>query len=162
MSQKFIMEGTPEWENICQQCGICCLVKYCDSLGNIYLTRVRCAALDKDTHKCACYAADMEHRDKGGLNCSALNGACVTRFTLNNDYAVPSFCPYAQKFCTNPLVKKAKTRPIIDWENTVSETEIGDNSVGDYVIPGSNKYFKYNPQVNKALHENMKNLNTGR
>ncbi len=159
MSDKFIVEGTPEWEQICEQCGMCCLMKYCDNLGNIYLTRVRCAALDKKTRKCACYAADLANRDKNGFNCSALDGACVTRFTLNNDYTVPSFCPYAQKFCTNPVVKKAKKRPNIDWENTVSETEIGPESLRDYIIPGSNKYFKYNPQINQKMHEIMKKMN---
>lgn len=50
-SNKNIIEGTPEWESICECCGICCLLKYCDEYGNLYLTNVRCAALDKDTHK---------------------------------------------------------------------------------------------------------------
>ena len=160
MSNKIIVEGSPEWEEICEQCGICCLMKYCDNLGNVYLTRIRCAALDKDTHKCRSYAADMTDRDKDGFNCSALDGACVTRLTLNNDYTVPSFCPYAQKFCENSAIKKSpKNRPIIDWENTVSETEIGMSSLGKYVISGSNKYFKYNPQINKKIHEIMKNIN---
>lgn len=159
MSEKYIVEGSPAWESICQQCGICCLAKFIDKFGNVFLTNVRCAALDKDTRKCRCYAAELENRDNGCENCSELNGICVTRLTLNNDYTVPSFCPYAQKFCENPAIKKSpKNRPTIDWENTVSETEIGGELLATHVIPGSNKYFKYNPQVSKILHENMKVL----
>ncbi len=158
MPKQKIIEGTPAWERICEQCGICCLLKYRDNLGNIFLTNVRCAALDKNTHKCKCYAADMANRDNAGFNCAALGGVCVTRFSLNNDYPVPSFCPYAQKFCTNSAVKKAKTRPIIDWENTVSETEIYLSSLETHIILGSHKYFKYNPQINKQIHDSMKDV----
>jgi len=157
MTNNKIIEGSPEWEKICEQCGMCCLLKYRDSCGNVYLTRVRCAALDKDTRKCRCYAPEMQNRDNGHDNCIALGGERVTRLTLNDAYAVPSFCPYAQRFCTNPKVKKAKHRPEFDWENTISETElkVGD-SLANYVVPNSNKYFKYNPHVNQRIHDEMK------
>lgn len=159
--KKNIVEGTPEWESICEQCGLCCLVKYCDNMGNIFMTNVRCAALDKDTHKCACYAPDMNNRDVGCNNCIALGGMRVTRETLNNEYPVPSFCPYVKKFCKNQVDKRARNRPNIDWENTVSETELQSNdSLANHIIPGSNKYFKYNPHVNKQMHEALKVLHT--
>ena len=154
-----IIEGTPEWESICEQCGMCCLVKYCDNLGNVFMTNVRCAALDKNTHKCACYASDMNSRDNGCENCMQLNGMRVTRETLNNGYPVPSCCPYAQKFCKSDAVKKAPHKPTIDWENTISETELTPNdSLANHIIPGSKKYFKYNPHINQMLHENLKKL----
>ena len=157
MTKKFIIEGSPEWEDICEQCGACCLIKYCDNKGNIYMTNVRCAALDKDTRKCRCYAADMNNRDNGCESCIALGGVRVTRETLNNDYPVPSFCPYAQKFCKNEAVKKAKNRPEIDWKNTISEIEMSnEDSLDKHIIAGSNKYFKYNPAVNQRLHKMMK------
>ncbi len=159
LSNKNIIEGTPEWESICECCGICCLLKYCDENGNLHLTNVRCAALDKDTHKCKCYAADMDSRDNGFDNCIDLGGMLVTRETLNNDYPVPSFCPYAQKFCESPLVKKYKKRPNIDWQNTISETEMADgDALANHVIPGTKKFFKHLPCVNCKLHENMKIL----
>lgn len=159
--KKFIIEGSPEWENICDQCGLCCLVKYCDNFGNIFMTNVRCAALDKDTHKCKCYAPDMDNRDSGCNNCIALGGMCVTRETLNNEYPVPSFCPYVKNFCKNHVAKRAKHRPNIDWQNTISETEllVGD-SLSNHIIPGSDKYFRYNPHVNKRIHESTKSLRT--
>jgi len=76
-----------------------------------------------------------------------------------NFYPVPSFCPYAQKFCKNDAVKKAKHRPIINWANTISETELtDDDSLAKHIIVGSNKYFKYNPEINKRIHDAMKNI----
>lgn len=161
MSKKFIVEGSPEWESICEQCGICCLMKVNDALGNVYLTNVRCAALDQNTRKCKCYAPDMAHRDNGNLNCADLGGTCVTRFALNNDYLVPSFCPYAQRFCKDKTIRTSpKKRLNIDWAKTISETELEDNEqLYGHIIPDSDKYFKYNPNVNRVLHENMKMLN---
>ena len=154
MGQRFITEGSPEWESVCEQCGICCLVKHADEFGNIFLTNIRCAALDKDTRKCKCYAPDMDSRDNGCENCIALGGSPVTRETLNNDYPVPSFCPYAQKFCENPAIKKApKKRPNIDWANTVSETDVDDHSFKKYVIKNSDKYFRYLPELNKKIRD---------
>ena len=157
MKKQFIVEGSPEWENICEQCGMCCLLKYIDELGNVFLTNVRCAALDKNTHKCKCYAADMNERDNGCENCILLGGTRVTRETINDDYPVPSFCPYVQMFCKNSLPKKAKNRPNIDWEHTVSETELED-SLSNHIIPGSHRYFKYNPHVNAFYHKQLKTV----
>ena len=154
MAKNNIVEGSPEWENICEQCGMCCLLKYCDEFGNIYLTNVRCAGLDKNTRKCKCYAADMDSRDNGCENCIALGGTRVTRESLNNDYPVPSFCPYVKMFCESPVAKKAQRRPDFDWENTISETEMEPNdSFANHAILGSRKYFKQLPHVNKMFHD---------
>jgi len=152
MKKESVVEGNAAWENICEQCGLCCLLKYVDELGNIFLTNVRCAALDKDTHKCKCYDADMDLRDNGCENCIALGGTRVTRETINNDYPVPSFCPYVKTFCEKTVPKKAGHRPNFDWGNSISETELQD-SLANHIIPGSNKYFKYNPHVNRAYHQ---------
>ena len=154
MAKSFIVEGSPEWESICQQCGICCLEKCVCGTGDMFLTNIRCSSLDKNTHKCKCYSLDKQSRNNGRDDCIA-----ITRKLLNNNYLVPSFCPYAQKFCKNPAIKNApKQRPVIDWENTVSETEVGDESVFLHIIPESQEYFKYNPQVNQRIRENMARL----
>ena len=151
MKKQFIVEGSPEWENICEQCGMCCLLKYIDELGNVFLTNVRCAALDKNTHKCKCYSLDKQSRDNGREDCLA-----ITRQRLNNLYLMPSFCPYAQKFCKSSEIKNApKIRPNIDWENTISEDEFNGESIIKHIIPGSQEYFRYNPHVNKRIRESM-------
>ena len=160
-NKRNIIEGTPEWENICEQCGLCCLLKYCDNLGNIYLTNVRCAALNKETRKCDCYAPDMNNRDSGCNNCIALGGMRVTRETLNNEYPVPSFCPYVKNFCKNPVAKRAQHRPYIDFSKTISETELQENdTISNHVISGSDKYFRYNPHINKKIHDTLKKQQT--
>ena len=105
MAKHFIVEGSPEWESICEQCGICCLVKCPVSNGDMFLTNIRCSALDKNTHKCKCYALDKQSRDNGREDCSA-----ITIQRLNNDYLMPSFCPYAQKFCKSPEIKMRQKR----------------------------------------------------
>ena len=152
MQDKFIVEGSPEWESFCQQCGICCLVKAPVVTGDIFLTNIRCSSLDPVTHKCKCYSLDKQSRDNGREDCIA-----ITRRRLNSNYLVPSFCPYAQKFCKNPEIKKApKMRPNIDWKKTISETEFNGESVIAHIIPGSNEYFKYNPNVNAQIRESMR------
>jgi len=151
MAKDFIVEGSPEWESICEQCGICCLVKCPVSNGDMFLTNIRCSSLDPKTHKCKCYSLDKQSRDNGREDCLA-----ITKKLLNNNYLVPSFCPYAQRFCKSESIKDApKIRPNIDWKNTISETEIKGESVLKHIIPGSQKYFQYNPHVNQRIRESM-------
>ena len=37
-----IIPGSSEWESICEQCGLCCLVKYRDEDGLVHLTSLAC------------------------------------------------------------------------------------------------------------------------
>ena len=70
---------------------------------------------------------------------------------------VPSFCPYVEKFCKNAVAKRAKHRLDIDWENTISETELQENdSLEKHILPNTSKYFRYNPHVNKRIHDATK------
>lgn len=131
--------------------GLCCLLKTVKD-GRIYMTRVRCGQLDAATHKCHCYNVDYNKRDdnKNCDSCIARGGSPVNFDTLHNDYVVPGFCPYVKKFVgPNKL-----TRPNIDFENTISEDELAaGEKLTDYVIPGTAKYFKYNPALSKKLQD---------
>ena len=151
--QHLILPGTPDWDALCQMCGLCCLLKTIKD-GRVYMTRVRCGQLDAETHKCHCYNVnynkrnDNEHCD----SCIARGGSAVNLKTLHNEYVVPGFCPYVKKFVgANNL-----ERPNTDWSATVSEDELPpDAQLSDYIIPGSSKYFRYNPIVNKLLEKGI-------
>ena len=155
-SKQNIIPGSPQWESICARCGLCCLVKYTDKLGNIYLTNIRCDMLDPENGLCGCYSSDVNSRDNGCDSCLNHNGASLNWETLNNDYVVPSFCAYVQKFSNHDLVKKCAKRPNISLKDTVAENDVGAEGLAGHIIPGSQKYFKYNPHVNKRIHEAMK------
>jgi len=153
-----IIPGTPQWENICKQCGLCCLVKYVDDLGNIWLTNIRCDMLDPETGKCKCYSSDMNSREVGADNCRNHNGSALNYHTLFNDYVVPGCCAYVQKFGNRDLVKKCAKMPKIKLKDTVPESSVAPEDIKNHIIPGSDKYFRYNPAVNKHFHEFMKRV----
>ena len=153
-----IIPGTPQWENICLRCGLCCLVKYVDNLGAVHLTNIRCDMLDAKTGNCKCYSADVNKRDNGIDTCLNHNGASLHWGTLYNDYVVPGCCAYVQQFGKHELVKKCANKPDINLEDTIPESEVPQSEYSKHVIPGSKKYFKYNPEVNRILHENCQTL----
>ena len=149
--------GTPEWEDICARCGLCCLVKYVDKLGSVYLTNIRCDMLNLNG-TCKCYSADVAERESSCGGCVENGGSPLNYETLSNSYVVPGFCAYVQKFGAPKLVKKCAKRPEIKLEDTVPESEVPADKHAEHIIVGSKKYFKYNPHVNKAIHDAYKVL----
>ena len=157
MAKRDIIPGSPQWEDICVRCGLCCLVKYRDDLGNTFLTNIRCDMLDPETGNCGCYNADVKNRNSNGDSCAKHNGSTLNFETLHNDYVVPSFCAYVQKFGNHDLLKKCSKRPDINLKKTVSEKDVPNEEIPNHVIPGSNKFFKYNPPVNIRQHQQAMN-----
>lgn len=138
------------WESICIQCGLCCLTKLCGAVGEVFLTNVLCDHLDKQTKKCKCYSADFDHRDAPDGGCAANNGGRLNLRVLKNDYVVPGCCAYVKKF----IGETNSALPDIDLKNCVYEKDMPDgDSLKNHVITGSADLFKYNPAVNKRLHE---------
>lgn len=153
MKKEYIIPGSLAWESICEQCGLCCLVKVADNFGRIWLTNIRCDMLDAETHKCNCYPKNTAENNSGvptsvNPNCSFLNYDI-----LRNDYIVPACCAYVQRFCESDLVKKCAKRPDIDWSKTVPESSVPESELQDHLLNGSSKYFKYNPHVNKLYRK---------
>ncbi|MBP9999651.1 MAG: hypothetical protein KBT14_03090 [Proteobacteria bacterium] len=111
---------------------------------------VRCCHLGKN-RLCDCYNTDFSARvDEDCDSCFKSNGSPVNFDTLHHDYVVPGFCPYVKKF----IGPNKLTRPNIDFENTISEDELAaGEKLTDYVIPGTAKYFKYNPALSKKLQD---------
>jgi len=153
-----IVPGTPQWEDICVRCGLCCLVKYIDKLGNVFLTDIRCDMLDVENGNCKCYSSNADERGEGCGSCIENGGSPLNWNTLNNAYVVPGFCAYVQKFGKHELVKKCAKRPNIDLKQTVAESEVPRDKYSEHIISGSNKYFKYNPHVNVLIHDVCKTL----
>ena len=59
-----------EWENLCDGCGRCCVVKLEDeTTGKLHYTNVACRYLDTETCRCS----DYENRDKINPNCIILS-----------------------------------------------------------------------------------------
>ena len=140
-NKKQILPGTQEWESLCQMCGLCCLLKTVNEYGRVCLTRVRCRHLGKN-RLCDCYNVKFDARnDAQNDSCFKSGGSPVNIETLHNDYVVPGCCPYVKCFVgANKL-----ERPVVDWENTVSETELPVGAdLCDYIIPGTAHLFRYN------------------
>ena len=156
MSKQNIIPGTQKWEDICVRCGLCCLVKYIDNIGRVWLTNVRCDMLNPENGNCGCYSANVDKRDNGHDTCANHHGSVLNFETLNNDYVVPGFCAYVQTFGKHDLVKKCAKRPDINLKDTVPESSVLPQDMQKHIIAGSNKYFKYNPAVNIMMHEQAK------
>ena len=154
MAQEYIIPGSLAWESICEQCGLCCLVKVMDTSGRIWLTDVRCDMLDVETRKCKCYPENTGEQDLAAERICIKQDCCfLNHNNLHNDYLVPACCSYVQHFYEPALVKKCAQRPDIDWSKTVPESSVPETELGKHLLPGSCRYFKYNPHVNKAYRQ---------
>lgn len=50
-----------EWEQLCDRCGRCCLVKLEDDVdGTVFYTNVVCAQYNQQLNRCSCYSQRFE------------------------------------------------------------------------------------------------------
>lgn len=125
-----------EWESLCDGCGNCCLHKLKnDETGELFQTSVACRLLDG--HSCHCRS--YPDRKRIVPDCTILTPESVTRFDW-----LPKTCAYRLVSEGKPL---AWWHPLVSGDpdsvhqagisvrgRTVSETDIGDRPLEDYII----------------------------
>ncbi len=75
-----------EWEQLCDGCALCCLVKLEDEeTGEVGFTALSCRYLDIETFRCSCYAERTTHRPE----CVVL-----TPKVVRESSALPPTCAY--------------------------------------------------------------------
>jgi uncharacterized cysteine cluster protein YcgN (CxxCxxCC family) len=76
----------PEWESLCDGCGLCCLVRFEDEItGEIIPTRVACRLFDTD--RCSC--TDYANRKASVPDCVKL-----TPYNIDDLHWMPKSCAY--------------------------------------------------------------------
>jgi uncharacterized cysteine cluster protein YcgN (CxxCxxCC family) len=86
MTSPLLALNPQEWEDLCDGCGRCCLVKLEDEdTGELHYTNVACEYLDMDSCRCTDYA-----------NRSAINPRCMQLSPDNLDILslMPDTCAY--------------------------------------------------------------------
>lgn len=129
----------PEWEALCDGCGKCCMIKLEDeTIGSLQYTNVACRLFDDNTCQCSHYLLRQQ-----------MVSGCVTLTPENIErcaYWMPSTCTYRLLYEEQPL---PKWHPLISGTKdtvinagisvkgkTISETDIHDDDLEDYIIEG--------------------------
>lgn len=126
----------PEWEALCDGCGLCCLVKLeDDETSEVAYTKVSCKLLDCETAQCSDYPNRLQHVP----DCIQL-----TAEKLDNIHWLPSSCAYRR-------VNEGKNLPAWHYLLTgsrdnvikarksaagrcISEVEVDEEQIEDYIV----------------------------
>ena len=127
MKKKLTDYSSEEWENICNHCGKCCLLKLQDEdTGNIYYTDIICKYYDMENERCSIY----EKRCEVVPECLKLTPdnidkiewmpkSCAYRRLFEKDSGSPSSTNSIKGRCISEQnVKEDELEDhIIDWED---------------------------------------------
>ena len=110
-----------QWEDICQQCGRCCLKKFLDG-NDVVFTRIACFCLDIKTRRCTKYPIRRQYAPD-----------CV-KLTSTLPFWLPPTCAYKRISELQPLASQAEIETILPWDNVVSEKELIEFRLEDYEL----------------------------
>ena len=116
--------GLQEWEDICQHCGRCCLLKLQDDeTDEIYYTNVICRYYDIEKNICTIYDKRCE-----------LVPECLKLTPQNVDKLpwMPKVCAYRRLFDDN--YQQQNLKPL--WGRVVSETMVTEEELEDHITDG--------------------------
>lgn len=83
-----------EWEALCDNCGLCCLIKLRDEDEQVYYTSVSCKLLNTQTGQCSNYAKRLNHVP----DCLQLNLELLPKLDW-----LPKTCAYRLRYQNKPL-----------------------------------------------------------
>lgn len=133
-----LTDMTPrEWEALCDGCGKCCLNKLEDAdTGEVFLTRLACRLLDRETCRCGNYDA----RKRLVPECVVLSARSMPKHA----YWMPATCAYRLLFEGKPL---PEWHPLITGDPgsveragvsaqgmTIPESDVPEDDWEDYII----------------------------
>lgn len=110
------------WEQLCLQCGRCCLRKFQKDGKTVY-TRVACFMLSVKTRKCKNYL----DRQKYVADCKQMTPNLVPDW-------LPSTCSYVRCAAGLPLATMEEVDQLYPWDNVISERELITFKVEDYEL----------------------------
>lgn len=101
---KTLAEMSPrEWENLCDGCGLCCVIRFEDEdSGDVIPTRVHCKLFDPD----ACTCSDYANRNAQVPDCIKLTPNNIERLAW-----MPKSCAYR---------RLNEGRPLAPWHHLIS------------------------------------------
>lgn len=113
-----------EWENLCDGCGRCCMVKLEDSdTGKIAYTNVGCEFLDQETCRCQ----DYSNRQKIKPECMILG---PDRLELL--HVLPQSCAY--RLCHEDRTLPGDQRDVSMCGRFVSERWIHEDQLPEHIV----------------------------
>ena len=121
-----------EWEQICCNCGLCCLVKLQDEedVEDVYYTRIICHFFDKETRLCKEY----DNRCKLVPECLKVTPENIDKLTW-----MPKNCSYRILYETgdlpkwHPLKKESFGLPELP-KDLVADNMVDENNLEDYIL----------------------------
>ncbi|MGI9318285.1 MAG: YkgJ family cysteine cluster protein [bacterium] len=124
MTSPLLALSSQEWEDLCEGCGRCCLVKLEDEdSGEVHYTNVACQFLDQKTCRCS----DYSHRTALNPRCMVLGPNKLETLAL-----MPNTCAYRLVHEGRQIAQSANQLKVTG--KVVSEQFIHEDQLQEHVI----------------------------